>query len=31
LKFDRKFPEQLAKTLTSLEHARQTILDQMPT
>jgi len=29
--FDRKFPEQLAKTLTSLEHARQTILDQMPT
>ena len=28
--FDKKFPEQLAKTLASLEHARQTILDQLP-
>jgi|SRR5579862_4093465 len=29
--FDEKFPEQLAKTLTSVDHARQTVLDQLPT
>ena len=30
LGFDRKFPEQLGKALSSLEQARQVILEQLP-
>jgi len=30
LGFDQKFPEHLGKTLSSLEHARQALLEQLP-